>query len=562
MAQNKQTLSSANGLFRSVIENSINDIFLIEPDTLKFVYANKKFIQSLEYSQEDLLNSSFEDILTNEQRSFGSDMVNTILVKKRESISFQIDIQRDDCSYYTAKVNLKMLQHEGKSFILGISEDLGQQKRNNLLLEKEKQKTRELQLSNKYKSTFFANLSHEMRTTLNSTLLLSEILSENRPHNLDENQLTYIKTIYNSTTSLLTLLNEVLDLSKIESGKMSIRPEYLEIQEFCKELECLFQPVASEKGINFAFTNELVDEITFKTDKLRLEQVLKNLISNALKFTNEGSVKLRLYQPSCNKKDSCPHDNSTDMIAFQVIDTGKGIASNNLDLIFKEYEQAEAFDSQHTYSGTGLGLSISKEITELLGGKIEVESKLGKGSTFTVILPTDSSEAILKNARSGKIKLTTDPALGDRIKPIDNMASSSKINGTVLLIDDSETHNMALSEFLSFKIDNTFAVGTATDAFEILNKEIIDCIVLDMYLPDANGHEVLKKIKSNDKLRSIPVIIYSGKNITQHEENELETLADAIIQKNAMSYKVLLAKIIGVLQKVLQPMKKKEDDLP
>lgn len=539
-----KTAAIPANIFHAIVEKSINEIFLLDLDTLTFRFANSSLLENLNYPIDEFYGKHFSELLTDSYRESVLDLISPLLSYELTNLTFQADLLRADKSYYPARVQMERLSENESDFLVGICSDLSELKRSTKLLEERKQVTRELELSNKYKSTFFANLSHEMRTTLNSMLLLSEILSENRQENLSGEQLSYIQTIQNSTNTLLTLLNEILDLSKIESGKMSMRPEYLNIDDFCKELERLFQPVASEKGLRFEFMNDLPQEIPFKTDRLRVEQILKNFISNALKFTHDGSIKLRVFQ-----SDETEKTNSTsNFIAFQVADTGIGIPKDKQETIFKSYMQAADSSTERQFGGTGLGLAISQNIAQLLGGKIRVDSTVGQGSSFTVILPVDSSEAIFKHATAGKIKLTTTPAKRDISKP-DKSTFADKIEGTVLLVDDNETHNMALSEFLSFKIKNCITAGSASSAFEILTKEPVDCIILDMYLPDASGKEVLKKLKQDERYASIPTIIYSGKNITGLEEEELESMADAIIQKNIMSYRVLLSKLMGVLQK-------------
>lgn len=530
-----------DALFQTMVDEISNEIFLIDPDSAVITYANKALLEDIQYNTNDLSKFSWMEIFTEEHRDFISENYKKVLLGRKDSLSFQADLLRRDGSYHPAQIQLSSYNQNGNLLILGICQDISIQKRNHELLEIEKKKTRELQLNIKYKSAFFANLSHEMRTTLNSVLLLSEILTENRTANLSEEQLKYSQTIHNSTNSMLFLLNEVLDMSKLESGKMSMRPELVEIYDFCKELERLFQPVASEKGIKFEFVYDIEESIPFRTDRMRLEQVLKNLISNALKFTPKGSVILRVFSPKSGQ------------VHFQVIDTGIGISETQQRHIFESYRQAEDINTENHFRGTGLGLAITNEIVSLLGGKISLESSIGKGSTFTAELPQDSSDAILKNATAGKIKLSTAPAKGDRIPEL-KKSKPEKIQGTILLVDDNETHNMALSEFLSFKVEECLTADSAKNAFVVLNKEQVSCIILDMYLPDASGKEVLQKLKKNDELSDIPVIIYSGKNISQEEEQELENMADAIIQKNVMSYKVLLAKVTGVLHKANEPM--------
>jgi PAS domain S-box-containing protein len=541
---NKKPASIPSNLFHEVVGKSMNEIFILDPITMTFLYANPSLMENLGYSISDFLSLKFSDLFTESYREAALDLINPLLDGKSTHITFQAEHKRADSTYYPVRIHLELADEYQTNYIIGVCSDISELKRSAKLLEERKTITRQLELSNKYKSTFFANLSHEMRTTLNSTLLLSEILSENREDNLTDEQISFIQTIQNSTNSLLTLLNEILDLSKIESGKMNMRPEYVSIDDFCKELERLYQPVASEKGLRFEFINELPEEIPFKTDRLRVEQVLKNFISNALKFTKEGTIKLRVFQPGAHKTNN----GVAEYVAFQVSDTGIGIPMEKQKTIFKGYMQAEGAATESQYGGTGLGLAISKNIVELLGGKIELESSVGEGSKFSAVLPADSSESILKHAKEGKIKLTTTPAKQDINKP-DKTTSGDKIDGTVLLVDDNETHNMALSEFLGFKIKHCLTADSSASALELLEKKNVDCIILDMYLPDASGKEVIKKLKQDERFASIPTIIYSGKNISGEEEEELENLADAIIQKNVMSYRILLTKVMSILQK-------------
>jgi len=545
--------NNSDQFFRTIVEKSTNYIFLFSPKRKRFIYANNTLLNTLGYRLEEFLSVPYEEIIAEQHQNQMKRVLTSLIQKGQEVVSFEVDLLNTNSACFPTQFTLENIQKKGKDLILGIGNDLSLHNKTQEQLEEQNRKYKQLQLTNKYRSAFFSNLSHEMRTTLTSTLLLSDILSKNHTGNLNEEQIKYISTIRHSTTSLLSLLNEVLDFSKIESGKMSMRAQNVDITNFCKELERLFQPVANHQGIRFEVINELKENLPFITDGLRLEQVLKNLISNALKFTSDGFVKLRILRSDTISTHNNLENALSSKILFEVSDSGIGIPEDQQEAIFQSYIQAEG--AQNHTKGTGLGLSISKEITELLGGRIEVKSVPGKGSVFTLVLPIDSSNVILKNAEKGKIKLTTVPTTGDHIKESTKKKKSKKINGSVLLVDDSETHNMALSEFLNFKIKNITSVNTAKEAFQILAKQKFDCIVLDMYLPDISGKEVLKQIKNDKDLRSIPVIIYSGKSISQNEEDELESLADAIIQKNTMSYKILLRKVVGVLRKALEPMK-------
>jgi len=246
-------------------------------------------------------------------------------------------------------------------------------------------KAGELALSSKYKSEFLANMSHELRTPLNSILLLSKLLAENAEKNLTQEQVEFAQVIHNSGSGLLQLINEILDLSKIESGKMEIDMKEISLQTICKNLTDLFAPLAREKNIDFAVKCNPDLTGMIKTDALRLEQVLKNFVSNGLKFTEKGTVELTMRKPD-PLRGEFGSSKPENFIAFEVKDTGIGIPKEKHALVFDAFQQADG-STRRKYGGTGLGLSISREIARMLGGEIMLESEVGKGSSFTLILP-------------------------------------------------------------------------------------------------------------------------------------------------------------------------------
>jgi len=256
------------------------------------------------------------------------------------------------------------------------------------------EQTAELERTSRYKSEFLANMSHELRTPLNSILLLSKLMSDNTNQNLTPDQIEFSKVIHNSGNGLLELINEILDLSKIESGKMELHIEEVSIENIKSNLIGMLSPIASSKGIKFTveIDKNAFDKIT--TDRLRLGQVLKNLLSNAVKFTRKGNVTLRVYTPVKRKNFQKTTLKPGEVIAFEVTDTGIGIPQDKLQLIFEPFQQADG-STRRQYGGTGLGLSISREIVDLLGGELVLESTEGKGSSFTLYLPINGKETIL-----------------------------------------------------------------------------------------------------------------------------------------------------------------------
>ena len=404
---------------------------------------------------------------------------------------------------------------------------------------------RELEYELNYKSQFIAKISHEMRTTLNSVILLSEILAENRTQSLKKDEIEYIDLIHSSSNNLLDLLNKILDLSKIQSGKMDIQLEQVNVHEFSIRLTRLYIPVAAEKNIEFRYVNHLKISQKINTDRIRLEQVLNNLISNAIKFTNKGHVKLTTYEPDVNELAMQNLDAADSIVAFEISDTGIGISDEKRNIIFESYVQAEGQSTEKKYGGTGLGLAISKEIAHIMGGKLTLESNYGTGSTFTLYLPADSRKAVESKPEVEVVKVVHTESSGDENKP---NAERKKSKGKVLLVDNSTIHNMALKEFLSVVVKDCVTAESAQEAYEILETdEHFDCIILDMYLPDAYGKDVLHKIRMIDERKEVPVIIYSGKTISKTEQKELYLEALAVVQKNVNSYKVLMNHISNIL---------------
>jgi signal transduction histidine kinase/CheY-like chemotaxis protein len=548
------------------------------------------------------------------------------------------------------------------------------EERNQVILERNleiQRKAEELALSTKYKSEFLANMSHELRTPLNSILLLSRLLSENNEKNLDEEQIEYARVINNSGQGLLGLIDEILDLSKIESGKMTL--EYLEvpISSITKDMQSIFGPMAKEKGIEFRvdITKEVPSKIS--TDKMRLEQILRNLISNALKFTSKGSVVLGIFTPK-GKEGT---------IGFSVKDTGIGIPKEKQQIVFEAFQQADG-STRRKFGGTGLGLSISRELSRLLGGDISLKSQPGEGSEFTLFIPVEKPEraaeeeiippapkslftapekkeetapspaasirtediphdvpddrdnvkpgdkvilvveddtgfarALVKFTKEQGYKvivavrgdyavpfairfkpmgilldiqlpvkdgwqvmdeLKKDPAtrhipvhmmssreakkesiskgavdfinkpfafeqMGDALQKLEDVLN--KAARKVLIVEDNPKHAEALSYFLgSYKI-NSEVYTSIDEGGEALKRKDVDCVILDMGIPDQKAYETLEEIRKNPEFADVPIIIFTGKYLSKAEEERIHKYADSIVIKTAHSYKRMLDEV-------------------
>lgn len=515
-----------------ILEKSINEIYLVDTKELTFSYANQTMLNNLGYTRDELYALHVSEILADKKQVEVDRIVQQLLGTANEKLRIKVTRLKKDGDTYPAEIYLEKVHYAGKDYFLGISFDLTRQVQDAELIAEKERVEKELRLENKYKTDFLATLSHEMRTTLNSVALLSKILSDNKNENLTAEQLEYLKVINSSNENLLEMLNEVLDFSKAESGTLELNYQKLKIDEFFKRIERLFKPIAREKQLNLEYKSGIHEELEIGTDRLRIEQVINNLISNALKFTPDGSITLRSFIPSRKYLD----DNNLERkhyVGLEVTDTGIGIPESKKEQIFNSYQQAEGSLTESEYGGTGLGLSISKKITEALKGQLFLKSIPGKGTTFTFLIPTGKELTLEDFENEYAASLSDDD-------PVDKV-------GRVLLVDDSKIHNMALREYLDFKVEECMTAETAEQAFEKLNDYHFDCIILDMYLPDADGKEVLQKLNRHPEFKEIPVIIYSGKNFTPQENEEILELASGIIQKKGMSYKLLVEKIFSLV---------------
>jgi CheY-like chemotaxis protein/signal transduction histidine kinase len=568
------------------------------------------------------------------------------------------------------------------------------------------EKAEQLALTSKYKSEFLANMSHELRTPLNSMLILSRQLSENKDDNLTPKQVQFAETIHSSGGDLLSLINDILDLSKIESGMMGIDTSDVSFAEVSDQLDRSFRQVAVDKKLDFNIERHESLPRSMHTDEKRLQQILKNLLSNAFKFTEQGQVTLRIepaapgmkfYQESLNRTER--------VIAFSVSDTGIGIPADKQRIIFEAFQQADGTTSRK-YGGTGLGLSISREIARLLGGEIRVVSTPGEGSTFTLYLPlayapapasgngsgqakdaaralsaamaspapaTVSSSAavaapgwtstaisdmeaafvaaseisddrnsifdgervvliveddlnfahiLLDLAREKNFKgivatrgdaalalarkykpdaITLDIKLPDRDgwtvldrlkhdpntshipvhiisgeeqrqralhlgaithlqKPVSREDLASAFDNItafadrrvrrLLVVEDDDTQRMSIVELIGNGDVTTTAVATGQEALDALQAEPFDCMVVDLKLPDMTGFELIEKIQKDLGRADLPIIVYTGKELTAKEETQLRRVADAIIVKEVSSPERLLSETALFLHRV------------
>ncbi|TMH88943.1 MAG: response regulator, partial [Betaproteobacteria bacterium] len=385
-------------------------------------------------------------------------------------------------------------------------------------------KAEQLALSSRYKSEFLANMSHELRTPLNSLLLLARLLADNTTNNLTAKQIEHAQTIHAAGTDLLSLINDILDLAKIESGTVTLDIELERFAGLPDYVERTFRQVANAKGLEFDVRVASALPAGIHTDAKRLQQILKNLLSNAFKFTEQGKVVLEVAEAKSGWTPGHPQLDAADaVVAFSVIDTGVGIPANKQDSIFEPFQQADGTTSRR-YGGTGLGLSISRELTRLLGGEIRVSSTPGKGSTFTLYLPmtykptgderTRQTAAVAPQSapahaeRSHKL-LKAGPPSGAQPVIRDDRDRIRDGDCVVLIVEDDLRF---ASAFLDLARESGFKGVVAADAASALPlvKELTpDAITLDLLLPDMDGWAMLDLLKHDPVTRHIPVNVIS-----------------------------------------------------
>lgn len=385
---------------------------------------------------------------------------------------------------------------------------------------------RELEQASQYKSDFLANMSHELRTPLNSSLILAKLLADNPQGNLTAEQVQFAESIQSAGNDLLNLINDILDLSKIEAGHMEVRPETVWLSSLVDDLRRTFQPIADQKRLKLTMQVDSGCPKTFTTDRQRLEQVLKNLLSNALKFTERGEVSVSVQPGQDGKLD------------FVVADTGIGIPEHQQQIVFEAFRQADG-TTNRKYGGTGLGLSISRELTRILGGRIQLTSEPQRGSTFTVTMPPEYDPSLAERkaptagSASPAASLSTISERASAAVPIEPAApysptSTSRYNRfeddraqltsgrrVLLVIEDDETFAHILFDLAHELEFQCLIATTAEEGLAVAIQYLPSAVVLDVGLPDHSGLSVLDRLKRDARTRHIPVHVISAGDYAQ-----------------------------------------------
>jgi HAMP domain-containing protein/signal transduction histidine kinase/DNA-binding response OmpR family regulator len=402
------------------------------------------------------------------------------------------------------------------------------------------EKAEQLTLTSKYKSEFLANMSHELRTPLNSLLILAQQLYENAEGNLNDKQIRYAKTIHSCGDDLIQLINDILDLSKIESGFITANISPVRFSEIASFVETTFKPISEARHLRFTIDTDSHLPESMDTDLQRLNQILKNLLSNSFKFTEKGEVKLKIYEAKRNwKAGNSNLDSAGRIVAFAISDSGIGIPQEKQNIIFEAFQQAEGSTSRK-YGGTGLGLSISRGLAELLGGTIELESVPSQGSTFTLFLPVENIAGIIKKetsenlsafrqlqlgAESGEIdtllnslRVTTGGVETDHLQIVNEMINETGDDRTnihandkiVLIVEDDLRFGKILIERAHQFNLKAIVASNYLEVFDFISRFVPIAITLDVKLTDTSGWKVLDLLRNDLNFRHIPIHLISG----------------------------------------------------
>jgi signal transduction histidine kinase/CheY-like chemotaxis protein len=411
------------------------------------------------------------------------------------------------------------------------------------------EKAQQLAASSKYKGEFLANVSHEFRTPLNALLILAKLLAENKGGNLSPQQVEFAHTIYSSGTDLLELINNVLDLSKIEAGKLDVEPLEVDLGDVKDSVARTFEPLANEKHLTLEVCLDPSAPHSIRTDRKRLEQVLKNLLSNAIKFTERGDVTLEIRGAAPGRQFASPslaEAANGGVVAFAVRDTGIGIALDKQQLIFEAFQQADG-TTNRKFGGTGLGLSISRQIATMLGGELAVESEPNTGSTFTLFVPARfvgaATDAVAPEPRSAEAPASEADVFTARTEPEtlvsetqpttgQPVAESGKARPHVLVVDDDVRNIFALTSVLEDRGMEVSFAENGRDALTALESTSgIDVVLMDVMMPDMDGYETIRAIRRQSTFKTLPIIALTAKAMPGDQEAATAAGASEYIAK-------------------------------
>lgn len=510
LTQANEAVQKSNKKFRTLYEQANDGIFIIRDGV--FTQCNPKFLEMIQMKESEIVGKS-PNIISPQKQADGMDSEEKAIILITKAIEgeaqvFEWEHIKGDGTIFNVEVSLSFINDDDDSYILGFWRDISeriatrnrlQEASQNLLMEKEK-----AEFANKAKSRFLANMSHEIRTPLNGILGFINILEKDE---VDETRKEHFKHIQSSSQLLLSVINDILDLSKLESGKLQIDLHPVNTQDLFESIIGIYQSISHDKKIVFEYNINKNLPLVLTTDIVRIKQVILNLLSNAVKFTSEnGKVFLDVS-----------YDLNTQMFSCTITDTGIGIAKDNIKNIFKAFEQEDT-STTRKYGGTGLGLAICSSIIELLGGNISVSSELNKGSSFSFSIPANSTDTstVIENETSLKSN------------------ENKTINAKMLIVEDNPTNQMLLSLYLDDMNLQYDIAADGLEAIEHFRNNDYDMILMDENMPNMNGIEATKLIRAleeNQGLDPIFIVAVTANALTGDRERFLDAGMDDYISK-------------------------------
>ncbi|MCQ6265270.1 CHASE3 domain-containing protein [Fictibacillus sp. WQ 8-8] len=516
------------------------------------VLNEQEVIAVLELASLDTFTEQHIELIENATKTFGLTIDSVIgrmeivrLLKESQAMTEELQAQSEELQTQSEELQmqseeLRMINEQLEQRSIEAEGKSAELQNAKVQLE---EKAKQLTLSSRYKSEFLANMSHELRTPLNSILILSEMLAENSSNSLSSEDEEFARVIHSSGQDLLNLINDILDLSKVEAGKLEMYFSEMNMSELPGQFERNFGPVADQKNLEFEIIKEKDVPDIFYTDEKRFQQIIKNLLSNAFKFTEEGKISLHIEkEPVFDLQNGADH-----LLKITVKDTGIGISKNKHDLIFEAFQQGDGA-TVRKYGGTGLGLSISLEFVKLLGGRLELESEEGKGSTFTLYIPSlpnglapvqELDEAVSEVAAAISPEVQEENKVLEELNKNDRPAAEqapadiSSLKGkTVLIVDDDHRNIFALKTALENENIKVITASNGTECLELLEREQnIDMILMDIMMPVMDGYETMRRIRENEENSGVPIIALTAKAMKNDREKCLEAGASDYISK-------------------------------
>jgi CheY-like chemotaxis protein/signal transduction histidine kinase len=548
----KKTAPIRSGLFKAVPKNVIVLPVLFE-DRVKAVIelASLSTFTASHLAFLEQLTSSIGIVLN----SIEATMQTEGLLKQSQQLATELQTQQKELQQTNEQLAQKAQQLAEQNYEVERKNQEIEQARRAL-----EEKARELALTSKYKSEFLANMSHELRTPLNSILVLGQQLAENPDGSLTTKQVEFARTIHGAGTDLLNLISDILDLSKIESGTVSVDAEEIFFGSLLDTISRPFRHEAENRKLSFDVTNDPNMGRSLVTDSKRLQQVLKNLLSNAFKFTEQGTVRLSVWSAQGGWSSDHPILNGArSVIAFEVADTGIGIPPEKQRIIFEAFQQADAGTSRK-YGGTGLGLAISRELASLLGGEIQLRSAPGRGSTFTLYLPQTYVGPVTPNVIKTEHRnlpatpafLTTVAAVEQDSRVEDDRENLAEGDAVLLIVEDDPHYARVLCDLSRDKGFKVLVAMTGDQALSLAREYKPIAISLDVFLPDMLGWTVLNHLKQDPRTRHIPIQMLT---LDEDRRHGLSRGAFAFVTKPTSSEE--LSSVLTRIRDYSQPRRKR-----